>query len=291
MKTIIKSNDNVIECACGTVLEYDKADLTLKGVENTEYYAISVVCPNCGKVHAVKPAEFDSNALIGSVRAKNSLDDYSPEELVNAAYSANADDIFAIHDKIHITLKNGYDAVFEIIGKRHDTKENGEKSALTFCLVDLYGDNENGGKVMNPECTNKGGFDKSEMRTWLNEDFFNLLPDEWQKVIAPVVKKTADGGSSKAKIVETLCKVFLPSEVEVFGKCEYSKKGEGEQYEGFTNWHNRVKGYPDGNYGRYWWVRSPYSGNHASFCVVYDGGSCSGNYASGTGGVAPCFAL
>ena len=95
MKTITKNQNNVIECTCGTVIEYDKSDLVLKGVEKTDYYAISVVCPACGKVHTVKPAEFDSNALIGSARAKKSLDDYSPEELANAAHRADRIGLYA----------------------------------------------------------------------------------------------------------------------------------------------------------------------------------------------------
>lgn len=291
MKTITKTQNNVIECACGTVLEYDKSDLTLKGVEKTDYYTISVVCPKCGKVHTVKPAEFDDRALIKSVCGKKSLDDFEVKELSLAANSPNAKEIFAIHDKRIITLKNGYNAVFEIIGIEHDVREDGKKAGITFGLVDLYGTDENGGRTMNNECTNEGGFEKSAMFKWLNEDFFALFPDEWQEIIVPVVKKTANGCSSKAKIVDTTCKVFIPSEVEVFGKCHYSKKGEGEQYEGFKNWKDRVKGYPDGTYGCWYWLRAPYSGNGYYFCSVNYDGSCDYEGASSPGGVVPCFAI
>lgn len=291
MKTITKNQNNVIECTCGTVLEYDKSDLTLKGVEKTDYYAISVVCPACGKVHTVKPAEFDDKALIGSVSGKKSLDELTFKELSLAANSTYAKEIFAIHERRTITLKNGYNAVFEIIGIEHDVREDGKKAGLTFGLVDLYGTNEDGGRIMNDECTNAGGFEKSAMFKWLNEDFFALLPDEWQEIIVPVVKKTANCGGSKAKIVDTTCKVFIPSEVEVFGECHYSKKGEGEQYEGFKNWKDRIKGYHDGDYGRLYWLRSPYSGNSNDFCAVNGGGGYGYSNANGTYGVAPCFAI
>ena len=291
MKTITKNQNNVIECTCGTVLEYDKSDLVLKGVEKTDYYAISVVCPACGKVHTVKPTEFDDKVLIGSVNSKKSLDEMEVKELSLAANSAYAKDIFAIHDRRTITLKNGYNAVFEIIGIEHDIREDGKKAGLTFCLVDLYGIDEKGGITMNDECTNEGSFERSAMFKWLNDDFFALFPDEWQEIIVPVVKKTENCDGSEIKIVDTTCKVFIPSKVEIFGECYHSNKGEGEQYEGFKNWRDRVKGYPDGDSGRWYWLRSPCSHNSTNFYIVTSGGTYTNSYASGTYGVAPCFAI
>ena len=291
MKTITKNQNNVIECTCGTVLEYDKSDLVLKVVEKTDYYAISVVCPACGKVHTVKPAEFDSKALIKSVSGKKCLDDFEVKELSLAANSPDVKEIFAIHDRRNITLKNGYNAVFEIIGINHDIRKDGKKAGLTFCLVDLYGTDDDGGITMNDECTNEGGFEESDMFKWLNDDFFALLPDEWQEIIVPVIKKTANGGGSNAEIVDTTCKVFIPSEVEVFGECYHSNKGEGGQYEGFKNWKDRVKGYPDGDSGRWYWLRSPYSGYSTKFCIVSSDGSCYNCDANNVAAIAPCFAI
>lgn len=296
MKSIIKNQNNVIECTCGTILEYDKSDLALKNVENTNYYTISIVCPICEKIHTVKPAEFDDNELINSISSKKSLDKMEVNKLSLAANSPDAKDIFSIHDRRTITLKNGYNAVFEIIGIKHDIREDGKKAGLTFCLVDLYGTDENFDRVMNDESTNAGGFEKSTMFKWLNEDFFALFPDEWQKIIVPVVKKTANSSDPTAEIVDTICKVFIPSEIEVFGECHYSNKGEGEQYDGFKNWKDRLKSYPDGNYGSPYWLRSPHSGNDCDFCIVYSGGGYSYIRASGAGyivpcGVAPCFAI
>lgn len=291
MKTITKNQKNVIECTCGTVLEYDKSELVLKGVEKTDYYAISVVCPACGKVHTVKPTEFEDKALIGSLTSKKSLDEMEVKELSIIANSPYVRKVLSIHDRRTITLKNGYNAVFEIIGIEHDIREDGKKAGLTFCLVDLYGTDDDGGITMNDECTNAGGFEKSAMIKWLNEDFFDLLPDEWQEIIVPVVKKTANCDGSEIKIVDTTCKVFIPSKVEIFGECYNSNKGEGEQYEGFKNWKDRVKGYPDGDSGRWYWLRSPFSGNNNKFYIVGGGGSYDNLNAHFTCGVAPCFAI
>lgn len=286
MKTITKNQNNVIECTCGTVLEYDKSDLVLKGVEKTDYYAISVVCPKCGKVHTVKPAEFDSKALIGSVKARKQLSEMTYEELSKAAHSSNKRDIFYINDIIKITLKDGYVAELCVIGIDHDGVDG-----ITFNFVDLYGTDEYGGHMMSTRSTNSTSWVDCSMRKYLNGEFFNLLPDKLQAIIKPVTKKTASNGSGKSSIVETVDKIFLLSEVEVFGKCKHSKSGEGEQYEGFKNWKDRVKGYPDGNCGCWYWLRSPSSVYNNSFCVVSYAGSCSINYADSTNGVVPCFTI
>lgn len=127
----------------------------------------------------------------------------------------------------------------------------------------------------------------SQLRKWLNEEFFEQLPDWLQKKIVPVVKKTYTDG----KIVETVDKIFIPSEIEVFGKTKYSKKGEGEQYEFFKEWHNRVKGYKDSDCAWWHWLRSPGSGNNSNFCIVNSNGKYNSSLASANGWVAPCFAI
>lgn len=188
-----------------------------------------------------------------------------------------------------IVLKNGFTVVIEVLGVAHDDLPDGGKASVTFGFRDLFGTDDNCGRVMNTECTNKGGWEKSEMRAYLNGDFFCLLPDDLTAEIVPVVKYTATSGNGKVESVTD--KVFLPSEVEVFGTPKYSKKGEGEQYALFKDWKNRVKGYADGDYGRGWWLRSPYSGNSYNFCFVIGNGFCLNNFAYGTSGVSPCFAI
>lgn len=188
-----------------------------------------------------------------------------------------------------IVLKNGFTVVIEVLGVAHDDLPDGGKASVTFGFRDLFGTNDNGGRVMNTECTNKGGWEKSEMRAYLNGDFFCLLPDDLAAEIVPVVKYTATSG--KGKVESVTDRVFLPSEVEVFGTPKYSKEGEGEQYALFKDWKNRVKGYADGGYGRWWWLRSPYSGDSYLFCIVSNYGSYSYHYAYSSRGVSPCFAI
>ena len=127
------------------------------------------------------------------------------------------------------------------------------------------------------------------MREYLNGEFLSILPDELASLIVPVEIQTANGGSSNAKIKTTVDKVFLNSEVEVFGKTIYSKSGEGSQLAIFKDWRNRLKSYYGKEWGIWYWLRSPGSGNSANFCSVDNNGSASYNYANYSSGVCPCF--
>ena len=148
---------------------------------------------------------------------------------------------------------------------------------------------------MNDEATNEGGWKKSEMRRYLNEDVFKLLPQELQECIKPVVKTTYEP-STENKLTQTIDKLFLLSEVEVFGTARYSKEGEGRQYEGLQSLQERVLGYCPLTY-KYepyaccYWLRSPCSGSGSGFCCVYANGGVTSSNAYGGYGVSPCFAI
>lgn len=47
----------------------------------------------------------------------------------------------------------------------------------------------------------------------------------------------------------------------------------------------------DGGYGRWWWLRSPCSGDSSYFCSVGSGGGCNYYGAGYAGGVSPCFSI
>lgn len=215
----------------------------------------------------------------------NLLENYSFKDIKKLAKEGK---VYAGMTKT-IVLKNGFTAVLEVLGVEHDYLPNGEKASVTLGFRDLLGADRTGGCAMNLECTNKGGWEKSNIRDYLNRYFFAILPDELVAEIVPVVKYTATSGGGNIESVTD--KVFIPSEVEVFGTPKYSKKGEGEQYALFKDWKNRVKGYADGEYGRRWWLRSPSAGNNTGFCLVNADGSCNYYGAYNFHGVALCFAI
>lgn len=291
MKTINMKQKNVITCDCGCAIEYEHSDFVLRQTDDSgDFLAVCVVCPECGCMHIRKPAELvEGDALLdtfkGAKPALDLLEKYSFKEIKRLAREGKVRSGMGKS----IVLKDGSTAVLEVLGVEHDYLPGGGKASVTFGFRDLFGSDKNGGRVMNTEDTNKGGWEKSEMRAYLNGDFFYLLPDDLTAEIVSVVKYIATRGKGKVKPV--IDKIFLLSEVEVFGTPKYSKEGEGEQYDLFKNWKNSIKGYADANYGRWWWLRSTLSGISSHFCVVCGDGDCISSYAGGAYGVSPCFAI
>ena len=83
-------------------------------------------------------------------------------------------------------------------------------------------------------------------------------------------------------------KLFLFSEIEIFGSTTYSKAGEGSQYSYFATAANRIKYLSNGSgSANWWWERSPDGGDSSYFCTVNSNGGANVNFASSTGCV--CF--
>ena len=83
-------------------------------------------------------------------------------------------------------------------------------------------------------------------------------------------------------------KLFLFSEIEIFGSTTYSKAGEGSQYSYFATAANRIKYLANGSgSASWWWERSPYGSYSSYFCGVNGGGDAYINGASYASGV--CF--
>lgn len=140
---------------------------------------------------------------------------------------------------------------------------------------------------MNNDATNDGGWRDSGMRQWLNEEFIELLPDELQKVIKPRFISQRQGD----RILESEDKLWLLSEMEIFGICGHSNSDEDDtQFELFKDARNRVKTYVDGTSAR-WWERSPYYHDTGGFCFVGTGGIAYYNLAYRSFGVAPAFII
>ena len=241
------------------------------------------------------------DAIIGCPFSDMQLMDITVEERCNCRHDLNGmswsrikclsnrtgyHQFFSVGDTKDITLKNGEKITMRIIGIRHDTTHDGRKAALTWEMVDFMKDRH----AMNKSCTNEGGWASSEMRRYLNEDVFALLPDEVQDVICPVIKTTSCGGNKTGK-VSTVDKLFLLSEHERYGRKFYSAGDEGRWYQ----WYRRegvsyAKKYPNGDSG-WGWERSPYGCNSAGFCGVGSGGGAGGGGASNSYGVAFGFCM
>lgn len=193
-----------------------------------------------------------------------------------------APNYWKVGDKKNITV-NGVTYAAQIIGFDHDTLTTADggrtKAGITFQLVDCL----NTTYSMNGSNTNLNGWRGSTMRTSTMATLLNQLSSDLKSVLKFVNKVTSVGNNSSG-LETTSDKLFLLSEIEVFGATQYSYAGEGKQYEYYTAGNSTIKkvnGSAD-----YWWERSPYSGGTSNFCCVPNSGAAGSSYASGSFGVS-----
>ena len=174
---------------------------------------------------------------------------------------------------------NGKNYRIDIIGKNHDTYASGGTAPLTFQLHDCYGTTYK----MNSSNTNSGGWTNCAMRSTHLPAILNLMPAEVKAAIREVQKKSS-AGSRSSSIQTTNDKLFLLSEIEIFGSTTISFAGEGTQYAYYKAGNSKVKNRSGS--ANSWWERSPQSSNSTYFCVVHSDGTAYANRASYLNGVA-----
>lgn len=193
-----------------------------------------------------------------------------------------APNYWKVGDKKNITV-NGVTYAAQIIGFDHDTLTTADgsrtKAGITFQLVDCLKTTYS----MNGSNTNVNGWRGSTMRTSTMATLLNQLSSDLKSVLKFVNKVTSVGNSSFG-LETTSDKLFLLSEIEVFGATQYSYAGEGKQYEYYTAGNSTIKKVNGSAYD--WWERSPFSGNTDNFCFVYNDGDASNGYASYSNGVS-----
>ena len=203
------------------------------------------------------------------------------EQIIDACHNNAVPDTWKVADHKPMTI-NGVDYQIDIIGKNHDTYTAGGTVPLTFQMHDCYAYE----KQMNSSDTNIGGWTDCAMRNTHLPAILALMPTEVQNGIREVNKLTSAGNQSDV-INTTADKLFLLSEIEVFGSVTYSIDGEGTQYDYYMYEGNRKKRYS--GYTWDWWERSPCDIDTMYFCSVDVYGSANYNDANGPFGVAFAF--
>lgn len=241
---------------------------TLNG-ETTD--AVSVEVTASGTIYPVECLFFSS------VLANNTW-----AQIAKASAAGKAKSLWKVGDEKDITV-SGETLTLVIMGFGHDDLESGGKAGITFGLKNLMAST----RAMNSSNTNSGGFTGSAMYSWLTTTLLTSLPSDLQAVLKSVNKKTS-AGSQSSTIETNSMKLFLFSEVEIFGTTTYSAAGEGEQYEYFATAAKRIKYLSNGSgSASRWWGRSPYASNSGYFCYVGSNGNASFSDASYSRGV--CF--
>ena len=200
------------------------------------------------------------------------------EQIIAACHNNAVPDTWKVADHKPMTI-NGVDYQIDIIGKNHDTYTAGGTAPLTFQMHDCYGTKY----AMNSLDTNSGGWTSCAMRSTHLPAILALMPSEVQTGIKEVNKLTS-AGSQSSTINTTADKLFLLSEIEIFGSTTYSKAGEGSQYAYYSAGNSKVKNFSGSAYP--WRERSPYGNGSTAFCTVDINGNANAYNASYLYGVA-----
>lgn len=232
---------------------------------------VSVAITTSGQTYSVECLFFNS------VLSKNTW-----AQIAKASAAGKASQLWSVGDTKDITV-GSETLTLVIMGFNHDDLASGGKAGITFGMKNLMATT----RRMNASSTNSGGFTGSEMYSWLQNTLLPTLPSDLQAVLKSVNKKTS-AGSQSSTINTNSMKLFLFSEIEIFGSTTYSKAGEGSQYSYFATAANRIKYLANGSgSASWWWERSPYGSDSSSFCSVNSNGDADSFNANITSGV--CF--
>ena len=150
---------------------------------------------------------------------------------------------------------------------------------------------------------NKDGWPKSQMKTFLDNDIYNALPQELKSVI--ITTETVSGhGSEDTNNFTSIDKLYLLSTAEVWAPgtsntidsdTARDKTRQLDYYneKGVTtnSYDAAIKNNSSGTATAWWWLRSARSNIYCNFYYVGGSGDWGNHGAGTTGGVSPAFRL
>ena len=204
-----------------------------------------------------------------------------------------------------VELSDGRVVQVEISGFFHDDREDGSKTGIAFIFKDAIAKQR-----MNSDESNEGGWEDSSLRSWLNSDGLDLLPDNLKGVIVPVKKLTNNVGETEmvSSVTVTVDSLWLYSTAELCGRVELFKgkfsfcndvlDTEGYQYRLFRDAGTSI----DVESGALvrdldgkscsWWERSAKpNGSESFYSVSDDVASSKGSDPENEFGVVPGFCI
>ena len=156
--------------------------------------------------------------------------------------------------------------------------------------------------IMNPTSTNKGGWLNSQMKTFINNDIYNSLPQELKSVIITTETVSGYGSEDTNNFTSPEDKLYLLAPAEIYSgwSNRYDKYDMASDKTRQLDYY-KIKGVTtnsrDGAIKKnsegtddWWWLRSACSGNNVDFYTVY-GGNWGGYAAIYTSGVSPAFRI
>ena len=270
---------------------------------------------------ARETAEKSGDGSVSGVEVRKSLSEYSWDELkkisramtkandstmgfkIAKKYNLVDSDGMLQGDAKDVTLTDGTKTSVRILGFRHDELADGGFSGISFEFADSPVTH-----LMNAKDTNTGGWESSDMREWLNSEFWALIPDDLRSCIEVTVKRTNNKGyvekeGDSSAVTATTDRLWLLSMGEVYGKelkytsgddfpLDATYDAEGPQYLLYACHRASTSNYgfckkPGADLS--WWLRSPCAPYKIGFHRVGSGGDWFGVNSNRSYGVSPGF--
>ena len=155
--------------------------------------------------------------------------------------------------------------------------------------------------TMNGTTTNAGGWPATTMRTFVNNDIYNAIPDEIKNAIIDTTVVSGHGKSDTENFTST-DKLYLLSTAEVWSQGSSNTistdtaRDNTRQLDYYKNLGTSTSNYSgaikkNGTSASRWWLRAAYSNTAFTFLFVSNSGGWSANNATIASGVAPAFRL
>ena len=157
--------------------------------------------------------------------------------------------------------------------------------------------------IMNPTSTNKGGWLNSQMKTFIDNDIYNSLPEELRNVIIDTKTVSGHGSEDTNHITspeDKLDKLYLLAPKEIYSDwsnqydsaADLTRQLDYYKIKGVTtsNKNGAIKKDSEGTV-EWWWFRSASSTNSYAFYNVYSNGDWGSSYAYIAHGVSPAFRI
>ena len=280
----------------GGTATYTGETPTRTGVENPEDYSFSGWSPSNTNIQSNTScyAQFDYAGVPETIT--DSWDDIIAA-VNNGTYASK----YNVGDTKKIDLGTEGIVAMQIAAIDTDALASGSgTAAITWISQQLIATSHrmNPARAADPEDSSKyqegtgtiGGWEKTEMRSWLKETVKPLIPANVLAAIKPVTKysRIYDTSSSAVNNVTSTEDVWIPSAREV-GFTGYET--EGPTYTGlFTANADRIKSKTGASSASLWWTRSA-TGDSRAFRGVSAGGSNGNNNANNSGAVALGFCI
>lgn len=257
------------------------------------------------RMRIILPSSVNRTTPIDMLADGRTLQDIS--DIFNNGKGPNcfiAGDYFDITFPSAITLSSGSIAANSTwrvvcLGINHNSSKEGTNRGH-FCI----GRTTDGkdicffGHKMNSTSTNIGGWNGCEMKTFLNNTFYNALPTDLKSVITECTKYTDNTGNKSNTadaVTATSQKIWLMSGFEVFSDIQYANQYEQNQqaqYDYYKGGASKIRyQHASQDSAARWCLRSPNISNNYAFYRVFENGTALASDARDADGVVPCFTI